>query len=184
MKPGTLKTDIVDYFPGLIGLITHAHADCYHREWGFGAPFETQVAGELAAFVARFRPERDGLWAAVEDGRFLGSVAVDGGLSATEGARLRWFIVVPEARGRGLGRRLIHAALSFCRERRHPIVFLWTFKGLDAARAIYESHGFRLAEEMPSDHWGRGIIEQKFRVETDRLLLTPAPGAGSRAADP
>jgi hypothetical protein len=33
---------------------------------------------------------------------------------------------------------------------------------LDAARKLYQSHGFELAEEYYGDQWGKRILEQKF----------------------
>lgn len=39
---------------------------------------------------------------------------------------------------------------------------LWTFNGLHAARHLYESHGFKLAEENLGNQWGSEILEQRF----------------------
>ena len=103
------------YAPGTIGRITEAHAVYYHEHWGFDASFETQVARELSAFVSEFQADRDGLWVADSDGRFAGSIAIDAKLSDTEGARLRWFIVMPTRQGSGIGRALIQEAVAFCR---------------------------------------------------------------------
>jgi hypothetical protein len=37
-----------------------------------------------------------------------------------------------------------------------------TFKGLDAARHLYEKHGFSLVHEVPGTQWGTEVIEQEF----------------------
>jgi hypothetical protein len=40
---------------------------------------------------------------------------------------------------------------------------------LDAARHLYEAHGFELVEEHPGSHWGTEVYEQKFvRVRPER----------------
>jgi hypothetical protein len=39
---------------------------------------------------------------------------------------------------------------------------LWTFNGLHAARHLYESNGFKLAEENLGNQWGTEILEQRF----------------------
>jgi hypothetical protein len=39
---------------------------------------------------------------------------------------------------------------------------LWTFNGLNAARHLYESNGFKLAEENLGNQWGTEIMEQRF----------------------
>jgi len=150
------------YTPGTIGKITEAHAVYYHEHWGFDASFEIQVARELSEFVTEFQVDRDGLWVAVGDGRFLGSIVIDGKRAEAEGARLRWFIVVPNHQGSGIGRTLIQEAVAFCRAKRYRSIFLWTFEGLTRARRLYEDIGFRLVEEHAVRQWGQQITEQKF----------------------
>jgi GNAT superfamily N-acetyltransferase len=153
------------YFPGVIGRVTEAHALYYHRHWGFDASFETQVASELSAFVAGYDSQRDGLWAALQENRGVGFIAIDGREARTAGARLRWFIVLPECQGTGIGHQLIRTALGFCRRQGYPRVFLWTFQGLAAARGLYEKCGFALREEHDVAQWGQRIREQKFELK-------------------
>ena len=156
--------EFTGYYPGALGRITELHAVYYHENWGFDLSFEIQVAGELAEFMRQFREERDGLWIARSDGLFAGAVAIDGHLSDTEGARLRWFIVEPSLQGKGLGRALIRKAVGFCRTAGCRKVFLWTFKGLDSARHLYELEGFHVGEQHEANQWGQLIQEQKFEL--------------------
>jgi len=158
----TNKVELTGYFPGVLGKITELHAVYYHEHWGFDISFETQVGMELCEFMRRFQPKTDGFWAALVNGRFAGAVAIDGNQPNEEGARLRWFIVEPDLQGYGIGRALIEVAIEFCRNAGHKEIFLWTFKGLDPARHLYERFGFRLAEEHDVDQWGSIIQEQKF----------------------
>ena len=51
---------------------------------------------------------------------------------------------------------------AFCRLKRYDLVYLWTFKGLDTARHLYEKNGFRLAQEKAGNQWGTTVVEQKF----------------------
>lgn len=152
------------YYPGSVGKITEIHAVYYHEHWGFDVSFETQVGRELSDFVSEFDGDRDGLWVATCDGEFAGSVAIDGRNAGTEGARLRWFIVVPDFQNAGLGRELISRAIAFCKKKLYPGIFLWTFEGLDRARRLYESRGFRLRETHDAAQWGQHINEQKFEL--------------------
>ena len=148
------------YLPGAVGEIAAMHARFYAREHGFGVYFEAKVAAECAGFCSRFDPARDGLWLLVDRGRILGSIAIDG--AGRDGAHLRWFIVDDEVRGRGLGARMIDAAMDFCRRAGHRSAYLTTFAGLDAARALYERQGFRLVAEADGETWGRTVREQRF----------------------
>jgi len=157
-------TEFHGYYPGVVGKITEAHAVYYHENWGFDVSFETQVGRELSEFVDAFQESRDGLWVATVGGEFAGSVVVDGREASTEGARLRWFIVVPSFQGTGLGKALLARAVEFCRIRNYPKVFLWTFKGLDAACTLYEGENFRLCREHVEAPWGQTITEQLFEL--------------------
>ena len=148
------------YLPGAIGAIAAMHGDFYAREHGFGAYFESKVARECAEFCAALDPARDGLWLLVDGGKIHGAVVIDG--RGTGGAQLRWFIVDDAMRGRGFGERMLDAALAFCRRAGHRRVMLSTFAGLDAARRLYERHGFGLVAEQEAATWGERVREQRF----------------------
>ncbi|MBA4356277.1 MAG: GNAT family N-acetyltransferase [Humidesulfovibrio sp.] len=153
------------YVPGAIGRVAEMHALYYSRHWKFGLYFEARIAAGLAEFMQRFDPARDGFWTVSRAGRVQGSLAIDGAQAATEGAHLRWFILADELQGLGLGRRLLQEAMDFCGRCGHPRVFLWTFQGLAPARHLYESFGFRLAEEREGLQWGELVLEQRFVLE-------------------
>ncbi|NKE46549.1 GNAT family N-acetyltransferase [Roseomonas frigidaquae] len=151
-------TDAPD--PGSLGRIIGLHAAWYARHWGFGLPFEAKVAAELGAFACSLPRDDSRLFLALgEAGEVLGGIALDGREGAR--ARIRWFILAEEARG-GLGRRLLGAALDFADQRGFEAVWLTTFAGLDAARRLYESAGFRLVEEAPETGWGVQVLGQRF----------------------
>jgi GNAT superfamily N-acetyltransferase len=151
------------YFPGAVGKITELHATYYNKNWGLDVSFETQVGKELSEFIMEFREDRDGLWTAWISDMFAGAVAIDG-QKRGEGPRLRWFIVAPECQNRGIGRILLRQSIEFCRERKYGQVYLWTFKGLDAARHLYEEEGFTLCEEHDAHQWGIELTEQMFKL--------------------
>lgn len=148
--------------PGALGWIVEAHGRYYHREWGFGPFFEAKVAAGLAEFIPRLERPQNALWLAVQQGSIKGSAAIDGEDLGNGMAHLRWVIVDDDARGLGIGQRLLREALRFCDQRKFDAVQLWTFKGLDAARALYEREGFRLTQEYEGDQWGGPITEQVF----------------------
>jgi GNAT superfamily N-acetyltransferase len=152
------------YTPGCIGRVAEMHAAYYSRAVDFGAPFEAKVASELAEFCLRYEEGRDGLWLAADNEIIHGSVAIDGANHQQSGAHLRWFITSDEARGKGVGSQLLSEALAFCQARRYRQVYLWTFEGLDAARHLYEKHGFRLARAQRGTQWGKEVNEQLFTL--------------------
>lgn len=150
------------YRPGLVGRGARMHAEHYARTAGFGQPFEAMVASGLAEFSGRLDRPGNAVWRAMRGERMVGMVAIDGEDLGPGIGHLRWFIVDAEARGRGVGRELLAAAVGFADERGFPEIRLWTFRGLDAARHLYEAAGFALAEERPGRQWGAEVMEQRF----------------------
>ncbi|HEX7640544.1 MAG TPA: GNAT family N-acetyltransferase, partial [Burkholderiaceae bacterium] len=150
------------YRPGAIGRVAEMHGTHYARRWGFGRFFESRVAADLAEFSARADRPANGLWLALQDGRVVGAVAIDGEDLGDGLAHLRWFIVDDGLQGGGVGRRLLDAAIAHCDDRAFRETRLWTFAGLDAARRLYEHRGFVLAEEWLGTQWGSEVTEQRF----------------------
>ncbi|WP_415151602.1 GNAT family N-acetyltransferase [Piscinibacter sp.] len=150
------------YRPGLVGRITEMHAVFYARHSGFGQFFESQVASGVAEFVGRLDQPCNGIWRATQNDRIVGSIAIDGQDLGDGQAHLRWFILDDGCRGAGAGRRLMQEAIAFCDRCGFAAIQLWTFKGLDAARRLYESFGFELADEKAGNQWGNTVTEQRF----------------------
>lgn len=150
------------YRSGLIGQIVTLHAKTYSQWAGFGSTFECKVAKELADFVTGLDGGDSAIWHAAERDQLLGSVAIDGGDLGEGRAHLRWFIVNPSCRGTGLGKQLLTHALNFVDERHFAETHLWTLKGLEAARSLYERSSFILAKEYDGDQWGAQITEQRW----------------------
>ncbi|MBU4226810.1 GNAT family N-acetyltransferase [bacterium] len=152
------------YIPGSIGRIAELHGTYYHQYWDFKLFFEAKVATEISEFLARYNEKQDGFWTASIGGRVEGSIAIDGIHTEKEGAHLRWFIVSEIMCGKGVGNWLINEAIDFCRSKKYQRIYLWTFKGLDTARHIYEKNGFKLITEFNGDQWGTKVEEQQFEL--------------------
>jgi GNAT superfamily N-acetyltransferase len=150
--------------PGDLGAVVRLHGLVYAREHGFDVTFEAYVAGPLADFV-RAAPPRGRLWLAERGGELVGCVGI---VPATpQEAQLRWFLVAPEARGAGLGRRLLGEALSFCRAAGYGRVFLWTVSALAAAARLYRAAGFVRTQERPGRLWGVDVVEERYDLVLD-----------------
>jgi GNAT superfamily N-acetyltransferase len=150
--------------PGDVGRVVFLHGTIYAREYGFDSTFEAYVAEPLSQFV-RSRSEGDRLWIAECGDRMVGCVAIVG-ISKDE-AQLRWLLVDPSVRCKGLGRRLLHDAAAFAREQGYKTVFLWTVSALTAAAHLYRSAGFRKVEEKPGE-WGIAVTEEKYVLDLTR----------------
>jgi N-acetylglutamate synthase-like GNAT family acetyltransferase len=146
--------------PGDIGLITYLHGVVYDEEYGLDTTFEAYVAKPLAEFALSQGNPRQRMWIVEKDGVVCGCAAVVE--HSREEAQFRWLLLSSDARGVGLGRRLVEWALKFCRDQGFRSVFLWTFSELEAAAHLYRTHGFKLTEEKTHMIWGREITEQRY----------------------
>lgn len=150
------------YRPGLIGRVAEMHAQFYARHAGFGQFFESRVASGIAEFAGRLDQPCNQIWSATQHGRTVGAIAIDGQDLGGQQAHLRWFILDDGCRGSGVGRQLLARAMDFCDQQGFASTQLWTFQGLDAARRLYESHGFTLVHEATGSQWGSVVTEQQF----------------------
>jgi N-acetylglutamate synthase-like GNAT family acetyltransferase len=161
-RPATPPVVVQRYRPGSFGRIVEMHASYYSGAFGFGLRFEAVVASGLAEFAGRLERPRNAMWCALEGDRIVGSVAIDGEDLGGDVAHLRCFIVDSAQRGAGVGCGLLAAALAFVDGHGFERTDLWTFRGLDAARRLYERVGFACVEENLGHRWGGEVLEQRF----------------------
>ena len=147
---------------GDIGWIIHRQAVLYAEEYGWDESYEYLITDILASFVRDFDPEAERAWVAEAEQRIVGSVFLVRG-SATV-AKLRLLYVEPEARGLGIGRRLVQECIEFARSHGYRKLSLWTNDILSSARRIYEAAGFELVKEEPHHSFGKDLVGQTWEL--------------------
>lgn len=147
---------------GDAGWLIQRHGELYAAAEGFDASFEVLVAEILADFLRNHDPDRERAFIAVTDGGTrLGSIfCVDGGEPGV--AKLRLFLLEPEARGLGLGQRLLEACLGFARDVGYLKMRLWTHESHKAACTLYARNGFYCVATAPVHSFGVDLVEQTW----------------------
>jgi GNAT superfamily N-acetyltransferase len=151
-----------------------AHGEVYDQQFGWNTDFEALVARIVADFATEHDPAREAAWVAEVDGERAGCVFLVAG-DAPEVARLRILLVTPDARGLGLGSRLVEECLGFARGAGYARVTLWTNDVLTSARRIYQAFGFTLTDEEPHHSFGHDLVGQHWTLELGADPPDPAP---------
>ncbi len=152
-----------DLRPGDLGRLIALHGTAYiDDDAHFGIAFEAHVAGTVAEFILENKG-RGRVWLAEKAGELVGCAAM-----VDRGGRgqLRWVLVAPEARGFGLGKKLVTDAIDYAKAQGWDEVTLETTEGLDASMAIYRDLGFHITSEADRDLWNG---KQKLFVMVKRF---------------
>lgn len=140
--------------------LVEQHGLLYTRYDGFDDSFAPLVRSILEGFVAEHDPSCEKGWIAESAELRLGSIFCV--RSDADTAKLRLFLLLPEARGKGLGRRLLAACMEFAQASGYRGMKLWTHKSHTAACALYARTGWRLQNSKPVRSFGQDLVEQTW----------------------
>ena len=148
--------------PGDMGWIVHRQAILYAEEYGWDETYEALAAEIVAQFIRSYDAKRERCWIAEKDGARVGAVFVAKG--SEEVAKLRLLHVEQEARGLGIGKRLVEECVRFARQAGYQTMTLWTQSILSAARRIYEQAGFRVVQEEQHRSFGKDLTAETWEL--------------------
>jgi DNA-binding MarR family transcriptional regulator/N-acetylglutamate synthase-like GNAT family acetyltransferase len=149
--------------PGDLGWIVQRQAILYVREYGWDDTYEALAADIVAQFIKSYDPKRERCWIAEKDSARIGAVLVAKG--SEEIAKLRLLHVEPQARGLGIGKRLVQECINFARFAGYQKMTLWTQSILSAARHIYEEAGFRRVKEERHHSFGKDLTAETWEID-------------------
>jgi GNAT superfamily N-acetyltransferase len=161
--------------PGDLGWMVLAHGEIYAAEFGWDTDFEALVARIVADYAAGRDPAREAGWIAELDGRRAGCILCVAAGPST--AKLRILLVDPQARGHGIGHRLVDTCLDFARGAGYPRMQLWTHDVLTDARSIYVQRGFRLVAQERYRRFGADLVSQTYETELAGIGASAATGS-------
>jgi ribosomal protein S18 acetylase RimI-like enzyme len=163
LKDLTVRSEIR---PGDLGHTIWLHGTLYHKEYQYGPSFESYVAGGLSEFYLQYDPEKDRVWICEHDNTIIGFLLIMH--RSFQIAQLRFFIILPEYRGLGLGKLLMDRFMQFLKDANYEGAFLWTTNEQSRAASLYRRYGFRLTEQKESTVFGKALMEQRYDFRFDR----------------
>jgi DNA-binding MarR family transcriptional regulator/GNAT superfamily N-acetyltransferase len=158
--PITLRSPV----PGDLGWVIHRQAVLYACEYGWDWTYEALISKILGEYAAGFDPSKEDGWIAERDGQIVGSIFLMKSDDSAVG-KLRLLYVEPDARGCGLGRRLVDTCIARARALGYRRLTLWTNDVLVAARRIYEAAGFGLTTEHAHRSFGADLVGQVWDLD-------------------
>ena len=153
----TIRTELKE---GDIGYVIYLHGVLYKKEYAYSIRFESYVAAGMHEFYINYDPEKDRVWVCEHNERIIGFLLLMH--RENNAAQLRYFILTPEYRGIGLGKKLMKLYMDFFTEKKYTSSYLWTTHELPAAAHLYKQYGFRLTQEKKSEAFGKPLTEQRY----------------------
>lgn len=169
-QPATGTVRLRPHRAGDMGWLIERHGALYAQEYGWDLRFEALVARIAADFIERLDPAREACWIAEHGGVRAGCVMlVQSRDDATQQplpgvAQLRLLLVAPEARGLGLGARLVDQCTGFARDAGYERIRLWTNSVLGAARHLYQRAGYRRVASEPHHSFGHDLVGETWEL--------------------
>ena len=149
--------------PGDLGWVVYRQAILYAEEYGWDETYEALAAEIAGQFLKNYDPRRERCWIAEKDGARVGAVFV--AKASDDLAKLRLLHVEPEARGLGIGKRLVEECVRFARQAGYRKMTLWTQSILLPARHIYHQAGFRVVREERHHSFGKDLTAETWELE-------------------
>ncbi|TDE34277.1 GNAT family N-acetyltransferase [Nonomuraea mesophila] len=159
----------------------------------FGSSYEREIAFPADKWAERLKNPGSRWWVAERDGTDVGLVCV---LLEDAGAHLLSMWVAPEARGQGVGSRLVDTAVEWASSTGAEEIGLWAVDQNHAARALYARKGFTPSGRvmaLPSNpdlmesHYVLSLLFRRARqddVPAIVAMLADDPLGAQREGDP
>lgn len=158
-----MDIDLKHLGPGDIDWLVAQHRRLYAHDEGFDETFPALVRQILEDFDADHDQTAERAFIAWDGAQRLGCIFCV--REDEETAKLRLFFLMPEARGKGLGKRLLAECMGFARDCGYRRMALWTHESHRAACALYQKTGWRLVRSTPKVSFGVEVVEQGWEID-------------------
>lgn len=147
---------------GDFGWVIQSNGRLYADEYRWDETYEGLVATIVGDFIKNFDEKKERCWVAEKDGENVGAVFLV--KKSTTIAQLRLLIVEPNARGLGLGKRLVDECTRFARQAGYKKIKLWTQSTLLAARSIYKKAGYKMTDSKKNHLFGHDLVSETWEL--------------------
>ena len=148
---------------GDISFVTQRMIASGLEEFEFTSAYEMALLDAASTFLTEFDAVRDCAWIAERGGAAVGSVLVRRADDASV-AQLSMLHVESQARGIGIGRRLIAGAIEFATRAGYATLQLELLDVMKTARLVIHAAGFRHAVEASDARFGATMQRQTWRL--------------------
>ena len=164
MAPSTdARVQIREAEPGDHGWVLERHAHLFDDQEVWGDRFLALIARLISDYLGDHDPQHEGAWVAELDGERVGSIYCV--RRSEEVAQLRLYFVDRQARGHGVGSRLVEHCIDFAGDRGYKRMMLSTVSPLESARRIYDAAGFRQTKEESDPAFPDGALAQEMWLD-------------------
>ena len=171
MAASVTSGSIVPYAPRHATGVLHVIGTVFRE---YGATFEPEgFDDDLLDIEGRYLARGGCFYILEDDGEVVGTVAA---LPHDERVcEVKRLYLLPDRRGRGLGRALLEHVLAWARARGFVTAIAWSDARFVTAHAVYERLGFRRFGERVADDADRSV-EYGFVLALDAAPGEPAAG--------
>ncbi|KAF4450785.1 putative HTH-type DNA-binding domain-containing acetyltransferase ybfA [Fusarium austroafricanum] len=176
------------YRPGLLARCLEMHMAYYHPINSWGITFETTLAKSWADLLQRLPNPRNQVFAAIQSTpadnpaaftqKIVGTILVDSEhLQQPNTAQIRAFIVDDRARGLGVGKRLLAAAMEFIEQQKFDKVTLFSSRTQKASLYLYKKAGFVIVDDTEKVVWD--VKMNELQLDWTRPATSSQNGVGT-----
>ena len=147
---------------GDVSLVAQRSIASAIEEFELGGSCETVMLTAAAHFLNQYDAERECVWIAERSGVPVGCVFVR--QVSEQSAELLLLHVESQARGIGIGRRLLSEAIAFATRAGYGTLQLEMLDVMKTARLLFHAAGFRHESEVSDPQFGRAMQQQTWRL--------------------
>lgn len=152
-----------EFMPEDIEISIRRQREIFGGEFGFLDSSHPYAEKAIRQFAATWNKEKDFMLVAKDNGRFVGTITFMG--DENNVGRLRFLILEPELRGRGIGKAIVNTALELAKDMGYNHVWLSTHSVLKTAINMYASLGFIKTSETSAEDVCPGAMEEVWEKD-------------------